>query len=855
MAKPPFCVATVRRSGPITLDGRGDESAWSQAVPLYFSRGDWLPTAEKANVKLLWDSRYLYALFTGMAVKPSLRAKEVSGNDVRVWRKDCFELFIDPGRTQRNYLHFAANAAQGKYDSRHAPGKRDTSYESGWRIRAVIDSDHWTAEAAIPFSALGGTPQPGAVWGFNAGRENSYTEEVSSWSPLDTFHQPRRFGVLLFVTSAYLRQQPLDAGARIARIMYPSHQLEAEADAALKVARAKLDAVPNFSDRVNQAAKQLSTLQHQLANARFFIVYFNAFEQLRDFVAEMSKLKVELIRYAAMFTPGSSGARNGYVASVENSMTKVLPNAYICSGKTQTTLELARNEVGGFQIPLTFQPGYRPKCVTVSVSDLTGTSKAIIPAAAVKSYKVGTIKTAFPRSSHQEELVPDVLFPGHEFAYLDPAPIETLWIDVKVPATAAAGTYHGTITVRPDSKPATSITMRLKVRNFTLPRNSSLKNVFCFRPSQAEIYYGKKMPKWARHNYFDFVIAHRLEPLNLWHRNTKERMLYMSEAELKDYLQRGKNLILVKIPSTKKAFMQWSAPALAMLKRNGWLDKAIMFGFDEVLFHPKRIPEMKKMFAFAKQQASGVPRMITAKIDPILFGVVDIWCPLFNDFDAAEARAREAKGEQVWWYLTDNYPSKPFASLNLDSPGIDPRIIPWMNWKLQITGLLYWNMTSEWKLNGGQQKMIPSKVVKDRGLTWLTPQVAAQVGKSLRWPQIPWIPFFQNIFSKRYTRTNGGGNLMYPGPNWQPLSSIRLKNLRDGMQDYEYFAILQRNLTQLHQHGGDPQLIQQAQAALSLNGKAVQSATSYTKDPTVLLKAKHDIAELIEKTANALQNP
>jgi hypothetical protein len=50
-------------------------------------------------------------------------------------------------------------------------------------------------------------------------------------------------------------------------------------------------------------------------------------------------------------------------------------------------------------------------------------------------------------------------------------------------------------------------------------------------------------------------------------------------------------------------------------------------------------------------------------------------------------------------------------------------------------------------------------------------------------------------FSHYGIHFNGGGFLFYPGTPCGidgPVASIRVKNLRDGMEDYEYFAILEK---------------------------------------------------------------
>jgi len=93
---------------------------------------------------------------------------------------------------------------------------------------------------------------------------------------------------------------------------------------------------------------------------------------------------------------------------------------------------------------------------------------------------------------------------------------------------------------------------------------------------------------------------------------------------------------------------------------------------------------------------------------------------------------------------------------------------------------------------------------------------------------------------------------MYPGPGWQPLPSIRLKNLRDGMQDYEYFMMLKKNVDALKNRGQDKELVKRAEELLGLT-KVVGGATSYTKDPAILNQTKAELAELIIQSQELLK--
>jgi hypothetical protein len=60
---------------------------------------------------------------------------------------------------------------------------------------------------------------------------------------------------------------------------------------------------------------------------------------------------------------------------------------------------------------------------------------------------------------------------------------------------------------------------------------------------------------------------------------------------------------------------------------------------------------------------------------------------------------------------------------------------------------------------------------------------------------------------------------------------MRLKNLRDGMEDYEYFAILQQR------SGGD--------ALKRIVDKVAPNWWDYCRDPELLLAARRELAEEI----------
>ena len=158
---------------------------------------------------------------------------------------------------------------------------------------------------------------------------------------------------------------------------------------------------------------------------------------------------------------------------------------------------------------------------------------------------------------------------------------------------------------------------------------------------------------------------------------------------------------------------------------------------------------------------------------------------------------------------------------------IDHRVLLWQNQKYRVTGFLYWSLDT-WRDNlaGGR-----------------------------RWPEIKWNPAtWRNNEGKAH---NGDGQLLYPGPNRRPLSSIRLENFRDGAEDYEYFWLLRDAVARLKKADAAKHqaLIAESERALAVDDAVVKDLTHFTEDPQVLRQARAAIARLIEKAILAVEHP
>jgi hypothetical protein len=81
---------------------------------------------------------------------------------------------------------------------------------------------------------------------------------------------------------------------------------------------------------------------------------------------------------------------------------------------------------------------------------------------------------------------------------------------------------------------------------------------------------------------------------------------------------------------------------------------------------------------------------------------------------------------------------------------------------------------------------------------------------------------------------NGGGCLFYPGVPYGidgPVASMRLKNLRDGMEDYEHFVLLEKR------RGAD--------AVRKIVDRVAPNWWDYCRDSEAILDARGELARQI----------
>lgn len=151
------CRFTVDRP---TLDGRLDEPLWGSATVLATKSASQTPPTE---FHLAYDEQYLYiaircAKLDGFDGSADDRARTY---DADLTAYDRVRLLVDVDRDYTTW--FSLTVDQRGWTNDACWG--DASWNPKWFVAAASDGDHWTVEAAIPWSELTATPPTtGDAW-------------------------------------------------------------------------------------------------------------------------------------------------------------------------------------------------------------------------------------------------------------------------------------------------------------------------------------------------------------------------------------------------------------------------------------------------------------------------------------------------------------------------------------------------------------------------------------------------------------------------------------------------------------------------------------------------------------------
>ncbi|MCY2925566.1 MAG: DUF4091 domain-containing protein [Planctomycetota bacterium] len=403
------------------------------------------------------------------------------------------------------------------------------------------------------------------------------------------------------------------------------------------------------------------------------------------------------------------------------------------------------------------------------------------------------------------------------------------WVDLYVPPGTKAGQYSGTYTVTAVGKNPLKIPVTLTVWDFDLPSVPTLQTAFGSPGVRLRRYYrdhvpaNQQPPDWSAVDAqcAGLLADHRLSatpPEDLitpvLQSNGTYRIPPNKLAALATFIDTY-HVNAIEIPSLTVVVRD---PEAQRAKLQAWLDgytaAAAVLNRPRPTFYVYLADEPNDAAAYARIRAwgrairgakSAVKAMITEQDTPQnaawgdLYGAVDIWCPAFWNFQPNTVPGRQALGEAFWSYTAINHYESP--TWHIDDPLLNYRVPAWIAWRHRIRGLLYWGDMTYWQ------------EVND---PWTDPRTYHYQG-----PKTTYV-------------YNGEGALVYPGLQigyHGIASSIRLKALRDGVQDYEYMAILER--------------LGKADAAQKVVEPLATSWLQWNRDPAAYRAARAKLAQLI----------
>ena len=267
------------------------------------------------------------------------------------------------------------------------------------------------------------------------------------------------------------------------------------------------------------------------------------------------------------------------------------------------------------------------------------------------------------------------------------------------------------------------------------------------------------------------------------------------------------------------------------LREKGWLDEAYVYWFDEP--DPKDYEFVMNGFRKLKENAPDIHRMLTEQVEPALIGGPNIWCPLTPAYNFDVAEERRAAGDTFWWYVCTG-PKAPYATLFIDHPATELRVWLWQTWENKVDGILVWQ--SNYWTSSVAYPDSPQNPYDD---------------------PMGWVTGYGTPAGTRQPWGNGDGRFIYPpeaaaGGNPAepvlegPVDSIRWEMLRDGVEDYEYFVILER-LVESRRERIPAQERGIYEGLLDVPDSVSKNLTEFTRDPAPLEARRDAIARAIEK--------
>ncbi len=502
------------------------------------------------------------------------------------------------------------------------------------------------------------------------------------------------------------------------------------------------------------------------------------------------------------------------------------------------SISTARNETEAVQLVLSTDAETGLGEVSVEIGEITGPDGATIAAEHVSWSEVFYV----PAKEGPPEGLPDAL-PGAKPFTADGPGNWPIWLEVYVPSGTPAGDYEAPVTVH-TGEGDLQATLALHVWDFDIPVKQSLRtSTTIYGPwgwkDEINEWFGG-MEYWQfidelRPELVAMLARYRLCPSHLyypgyrWNEDQGTVEIYNTEKfeqYVQRYLDMGHHFDQMPVPYffNRDSFLgaekgtdeyldrieQAYRLAAEYLEEKGWLEGSYVYPADEVVCHKNTrdmdIELLNTVLERIKSAHEGI-QLFGAEIPSPVLHPLDIYCMNINSFDIDVVKEQHALGRKAWWY---NGYQDPRPGTRIRARGVDHRALFWMNYKFDIDGYLIWTVN--------------------------------------RWVTNPWVK------PNRTDRPRAGSHfLLYPNEDGTVSPSVRISMMRDGLEDYEYHALLEDLAGQLREAGNED-LAAECERTIEQADSFILACDNCAHiEPGYIYRARAMLAEQIEKARAALE--
>jgi len=541
---------------------------------------------------------------------------------------------------------------------------------------------------------------------------------------------------------------------------------------------------------------------------------------------------------AAAYNEGH-GLPTDFALGVATSMEKVFRRDVAFSGAftDRLLIEAAGNETEAAQV-VVVPIGRRLRDVTWSAEPLRGAAAdvrlSVVPVGYVKSDTPALVTVTSP-----SDWWPDPLLGFLQTFDCPQDEVQPLWVSVTVPPGTRPGAYSTRLTVSARQAEPKTMGIRLRVYGFDVPKEQHLRTVWGVSEGNFARFYGDDYDEDFAWRYFGLFLSHRMAPGDLYRTRPtgipgEDNVYHLaSVGALRRLREAGSawwNIGYVLAPKhalsgdppTYQSYDEYLAdcvrmfqPELERVREAGWpegsygiyfLDETSDF---EALAKAARV--MRDNFPDVPLMTTGYDRSYGVDRESPVADALDIWVPLTPRYAEDLERLQEGRklGKRAWWYICVGPRGRQDLNWFVQYPAIRARLLMGAaTWKYQPDGFLYYRVAG-WGYN-------------DRPIT--------------SGPLTDWLPRYHPGLP------DGDGQIICAGPDG-PLSTIRLENIRDGLEDYEYWWLLRDRVAGVRESRGD---LPEAKL-LGVPEELLVNLREYSEDPAVLYRVRRDVARAIER--------